>query len=62
MMNLKQYEIWYAKVKFEENDEVKIRPVLIWNSQFFIIGYKMTGTDRGDSEDEYRIAIGKKPD
>lgn len=49
-----------AKVKFEENDEVKIRPVLIWNSQFFIIGYKMTGTDRGDSEDEYRVRYWKE--
>ena len=28
---MKRYEIWNAKVKFEDNDEVKVRPVLIWD-------------------------------
>lgn len=52
---MKRYEIWQAKVKFEESDEVKERPVMIWNSQVFIVAYKMTGTDRGDDKDEYRV-------
>lgn len=50
-----RYEIWQAKVRFEESDEVKERPVMIWNNQMFLVAYKMTGTDRGDDQDEYRI-------
>lgn len=53
---MKRYEIWQAKVKFEDSDEVKNRPVLIWNNQaYVIVAYKMTGTNRGDDYDEYRI-------
>lgn len=52
---MERYEIWQAKVKFEEIDEVKERPVLIWGGQAFLVAYKMTGTDRGDSQDEYRV-------
>lgn len=52
---MERYEIWQAKVKFEESDEVKERPVLIWNNQVFLVAYKMTGTNRGDDRDEYRI-------
>lgn len=50
---MERYEIWQAKVKFEETDEVKARPVLI-------IAYKMTGTDRGDDQEEYRIRYWKE--
>lgn len=50
-----RYEIWKAKVKFEDSDEVKERPVMIWNDQIFLVAYKMTGTDRGDDQDEYRV-------
>ena len=52
---MERYEIWQAKVKFEEYDEVKELPVLIWNNQVFLVAYKMTGTNRGDDRDEYRI-------
>ena len=54
------YDIWQAKVKFEESDEAKERPVLIWNNQVFLVAYKMTGTDRGDDQDEYRIRYWKE--
>lgn len=52
---MERYEIWRARVKFEESDEVKERPVMIWNNQVFLVAYKMTGTDRGDDQDEYKI-------
>lgn len=52
---MERYEIWKAKVKFEDSDEVKERPVMIWNDRVFLVAYKMTGTDRGDDQDEYRI-------
>lgn len=57
---MERYEIWYAKVKFEESEDIKDRPVLIWNDCAFIIAYKMTGTDRGDNRDEYRIRYWKE--
>ena len=57
---MERYEIWQAKVRFEESEEIKQRPVLIWNKQIFLIAYKMTGTDRGDSQDEYRIRYWKE--
>ena len=56
---MERYDIWQAKVKFEESDEAKERPVLIWNNQVFLVAYKMTGTDRGDDQDEYRIRYWK---
>lgn len=53
---MKRYEIWWAKVKFEESDDVKTRPVLIWQDNVFIItAYKMTSKKRGDNKDEYCI-------
>ena len=48
---MEKYEIWQAKVKFEETDGIKERPVLIWNNQAFLVAYKMTGTNRGDVQD-----------
>ena len=57
---MERYEIWQAKVKFEESDEVKERPVLIWNNHVFLIAYKMTGTNRGDDQDEYRVQYWKE--
>ena len=57
---MNRYEIWSAKVRFEESDEVKERPVLIWNDQPFLIAYKTTGTDRGDNLEEYRIRYWKE--
>ena len=57
---MERYDIWQAKVKLEESDEAKERPVLIWNNQVFLVAYKMTGTDRGDDQDEYRIRYWKE--
>lgn len=57
---MERYEIWRAKVRFEDSDELKERPVLIWNDQVFLIAYKMTGTDRGDDKDEYRVKYWKE--
>ena len=52
---MKRYEIWMAKVKFEDVQGTKERPVMIWDDQYYLIAYKMTGTDRGDNQDEYRV-------
>lgn len=57
---MNRYEIWSEKVRFEESNEVKERPVLIWNNQPFLIVYKMTGIDRGDNLEEYRIRYWKE--
>lgn len=57
---MERYEIWFAKVKYEDSDEIRERPVLIWNDCAFLIAYKMTSTDRGDGEDEYRVRYWKE--
>lgn len=55
-MTIKEWEIHWAFVKFEDSDEVKRRPVLIINkSRAAIVSLKMTGTDRGDDVRECRI-------
>lgn len=55
-MTIKEWEIHWAHVVFEDSDEVKRRPVLIINeSKAVIVSLKMTGTDRGDNVREYRI-------
>lgn len=55
-MTVKKWEIHWARVVFEDSDEVKRRPVLIIDeSNAVIISFKMTGTDRGDNVREYRI-------
>lgn len=44
---MKRYEIWRAKVRFEESEDVKERPVLIWNDMAYsIAAYKMTTVNR----------------
>lgn len=57
---MERYEIWKANVKFEDSNETKTRPILIWNDKAFLIAYKLTGTDRGDGKDEYRIRYWKE--
>lgn len=53
---IKQWEIWYANVKFEDGDEFKQRPVLVYNNvTFAIMSYKMTSTNRGDNIIEYQV-------
>lgn len=57
---MERYEIWQARVKFEDTDDVKERPVLIWGGQAYLVAYKMTGTDRGGDQDEYRVRYWKE--
>lgn len=53
---IKKWDIWMARVKFEDSDESKERPVLIMNNTaYMLFGFKMTGTDRGDHFPEHRI-------
>lgn len=53
---MQRYEIWQANVKFEDSPEVKQRPVMIWNDcAFVIVAYKLTGADRGDNREEFKI-------
>ena len=33
---------------------------MIWNDHIFLVAYKMTGTNRGDSQDEYQIRYWKE--
>lgn len=52
----KQWDIWLADVRFEDTQEHKKRPVLIYNDVLYaVISYKMTSTDRGDNQKEYQI-------
>ena len=52
----KKWEIWYANVKFEEGTGCKKRPVLIYNeTDYIVISFKMTSTNRGDNRDEYQV-------
>lgn len=51
-----KWHIWMAKVKYEDSDEEKERPVLIMNNTAYMLSaFKMTGTDRGDEFPEHRI-------
>lgn len=52
---MQRYEIWWAKVKFEDEPDIKQRPVMIWNDVAFVIAYKMTSTDRGDNREEFKV-------
>ena len=52
---MKRYEIWWANVMFEDTNEVKRRPIMIWNDTAFVIAYKMTTTDRGETREEFRV-------
>lgn len=54
-MMYKRWEIWWAKVKFEDSEEVKRRPVLIIDSNIVAIAFKMTSTDRGDRPPNYQV-------
>lgn len=51
---------WWAQVRFEDTPEIKHRPVLIWNDLAYVIAYKMTSADRGDSREEFRIEYWKE--
>lgn len=43
--NPQKWEVWWAKVKFEdEPDIIKIRPVIVFdNKKAYIISFKVTG-------------------
>ena len=57
---MNRYEIWYAKYRYQDCDNIEIRPVLIWDDRVFVIAFKMTGTDRGDNKEEFRIEYWKE--
>jgi len=53
---LKKWDIWYANVKFEDSNDFKLRPVLIYNeTTCVVISFKMTSVDRGDNKTEYHV-------
>ena len=61
MMNkINRYEIWQAKVYYEDEEGFKDRPVLIWNDAVYVLCYKMTGTNRGDNKEEFRLRYWKE--
>lgn len=51
----RKWDIWWAIVKFEDSNDCKERPVLIYNDAVYVISFKMTSTDRGDGQNEYKI-------
>lgn len=55
MRKVNKWEIWSANVKFEECCTIEERPVLVVSNVIYVMAYKLTSTDRGDSEREYRI-------
>ena len=57
---MKRYEIWYAKYKYQDCNHIEIRPVMIWNDTVFVISFKLTGTDRGDTKTEFQIQYWKE--
>lgn len=55
-MTIKQWEIYWAKVRFEDSPEVKTRPVVIINANIVaIVCLKITSQNRGDEPPEYSI-------
>lgn len=59
---MNRWEIWWACVKFEDADEVKIRPVLILENQVaYIMSLKITSHEpRKNFNGEYQIQQWKK--
>ena len=52
MMKCKKWEVWFARVKFDDSNEIKKRPVLIiGENRGLIISLKMTSQDARDSSD-----------
>lgn len=44
MLDMKPWEIWYARVKFEDTDEIKSRPVVVLETgEVAVIALKVTG-------------------
>ena len=52
MLKYKRWEVWFAKVKFEDSEEIKKRPVLILNeNNGLAISLKMTSQKPRDNSD-----------
>lgn len=47
-------------MKFEDTDEIKERPVMIWNDRAFVMAFKMTSADRGDNREEFKLNYWKE--
>lgn len=55
-MTIKRWDIYWARVRYEDSTEIKRRPVLIINNNTaFIICLKITSQNRGDNPPEYVI-------
>ncbi len=55
------WDIWYARVKFEDSDEVKRRPVVIINQSAYILCLKVTSNpSRNNCTDEYPLRYWKE--
>ena len=60
MSGFNRWDVWLAEVKYEDSDEVKERPVLIYNeTEVFIVGFKGTSSIR-KGDDEYTLIDWKK--
>lgn len=52
----KKWEIWLAQVRFEDRNEVKIRPVLVISEEIaFILSLKITSHSPRNCKGEYSI-------
>ena len=41
-----KWELWLARVKFEDSDEIKVRPVIIFDNKVaYIVSFKVTTHD-----------------
>lgn len=62
LSNLVRWDIWLAKVEFEENNDFKIRPVLIINNnQCYVLSLKITShTPRVGQDGGYQIICWEK--
>ena len=56
--DLVAWDIWYADVKFEDNDEVKERPVIIIRpDEVYVLSVPITSTPERDVWGEYDITM-----
>ena len=57
---IKKYEFWWAKVKYEDCDNVETRPVLVIGNVAYVMALKATKTDRGNEGTELRLLYWKE--
>lgn len=54
---MNKWEVWWARVKFEDSEEVKKRPVIIYDNKVtYIVSFKVTSHEvRKNFKGEYEI-------